>query len=158
MLRLDINLVFTIINVLLLFAVVKIFLIKPIHKILDKRKEEVEEQYAAADKVNREAFESKEKYDEALGNIEEEKEKRLLEARNKATEEYDRVVDQAKKESDKIINAAIKEAEEEKKIRLRRANEEITDMVAKAAERIVTADQSEEMDKQLYDRFLEQAK
>ncbi len=158
MLRLDINLLFTVINVLLLFGVVKIFLIKPIHKILDKRKEEVEGQYAAADKVTAEALESKTQYEESIKNIEEEKEKRLLEARNKATEEYDRVMDQAKKESDKIISAAIKEAEEEKNLRLRRANEEITDMVAKAAERIVTADQSEEMDKQLYDRFLEQAK
>ena len=158
MLRLDINLLFTIINVLLLFGVVKIFLIKPIHKILDQRKEEVDEQYANADKANQEALESKKQYDESIQNIEAEKERRLAEARNKATEEYDRVMDQAKKESDKIINAAIKEAEEEKNIRLKRANEEITDMVAKAAERIVTADQSEEMDKQLYDRFLQQAK
>ena len=52
MLRIDINLVFTIINVLLLFAIVKIFLIKPVHKILDKRRQEVEDKYAEADKVN----------------------------------------------------------------------------------------------------------
>ena len=67
-------------------------------------------------------------------------------------------LEQAKKESDKILAQARKEAEEERQLRLRKANQEITDMVAKAAERIVTADQSEEMDKQLYDRFLEQAK
>ena len=158
MLRIDINLLFTIINVLLLFAVVKIFLIRPVHKILDKRKAEVDEKYAQADKVNEEAESLKKQYDDSIAAIEEEKERRFTEARNQASGEYDRMMEQAKKESEKIINAARKEAEEEREIRLRKANQEITDMVAKAAERIVTADQSEEMDKQLYDRFLEQAK
>ena len=66
MLRIDINLVFTIINVLLLFAIVKIFLIKPVHKILDKRRQEVEDKYAEADKVNEEALATKQKYDESI--------------------------------------------------------------------------------------------
>ena len=158
MLRIDINLVVTIINVLLLFAGVKIFLIKPVHRILDKRRQEVEDKYAEADKVNEEALAVKQKYDESIRDIESEKERRFTEARNQASGEYDRLMEQAKKESDKIIAQARREAEEERQLRLRRANQEITDMVAKAAERIVTADQSEEMDKQLYDRFLEQAK
>ncbi len=37
MLRIDINLIFTVINVLVLCAAVRIFLWKPIHKILDER-------------------------------------------------------------------------------------------------------------------------
>ena len=158
MLRFDINFVFTIINVLILFAVVKIFLIGRVHKILDARKAQVDEQYAVAAKKLEEADKTKQQYEESIKDIEEEKERRFTEARNQAKSEYDRLMDQAKQESDKILSAARKEAEEERQIRLRRANQEITDMVAKAAERIVTADQSEEMDKQLYDRFLEQAK
>ena len=57
MLRLDINIVWTILNLLIIFAIVKIFLIKPIHKILDnanknaaleeqKRIEQAQEQIA----------------------------------------------------------------------------------------------------------------
>ena len=90
MLRIDINLVFTIINVLLLFAIVKIFLIKPVHKILDKRRQEVEDKYAEADKVNEEALATKQKYDESIKDIENEKERRFTEARNQASGEYDR--------------------------------------------------------------------
>ena len=158
MLRVDINLVFTIINVLLLFAVVKIFLIKPIHKILDKRRKEVEAKYAEADRITEEALSSKKEYEESIRNIEEEKERRFAEARNQANGEYERLMEQARKESDRIIATAKKEAEEERQIRLRKANQEITDLVAQAAERIVTADQSDDMNKELYDRFLEQAK
>ena len=147
MLRFDINFVFTIINVLILFAVVKIFLIGRVHKILDARKAIVDEQFSEAEKKLEEADKTKQQYEDSIKDIEEEKERRFTEARNQANSEYERLMEQAKKE-----------AEEERQIRLRRANQEITDMVAKAAERIVTADQSEEMDKQLYDRFLEQVK
>ena len=42
MLRLDINIVWTILNLLIIFAIVKIFLIKPIHKILDARQAEID--------------------------------------------------------------------------------------------------------------------
>ncbi len=158
MLRFDINFVFTIINVLILFAVVKIFLIGRVHKILDARKAQVDEQFSEAEKKLEEADKTRQEYEDSIKGIEEEKERRFTEARNQAKSEYDRLMEQAKKESDKILATARKEAEEERQIRLRRANQEITDMVAKAAERIVTADQSEEMDKQLYDRFLEQVK
>ena len=158
MLRFDINFLFTIINVLILFGVVKLFLIKPVHRILDKRREEVESTYAEADKAKDEALAVKKQYDDSIGDIEAEKERRFAEARNQANSEYERMKEQARKESDRIVMAAKKEAEEERLIRLRKANQEITDIVAKAAERIVTADQSEDMNKELYDRFLEQAK
>lgn len=158
MLRFDINFLFTIINVLLMFIVVKLFLIRPVHKILDKRREEVESKYAEADKITEEALSSKKEYEDSIKNIEEEKERRFAEARNQANGEYDRMLEQARKESDRIIATAKKEAEEERQIRLRKANQEITDIVARATERIVTADQSDDMNKELYDRFLEQAK
>lgn len=158
MLRLDINLLFTIINVLLMFIVVKFFLIRPVHKILDKRREEIGSKYAEADRITEEALTSKKEYEESIKNIEEEKERRFAEARNQANSEYDRMIEQARKESDRIIATAKKEAEEERQIRLKKANQEITDIVARATERIVTADQNDDMNKELYDRFLEQAK
>ena len=158
MLRFDINFLFTIINVLLMFIVVKLFLIRPDHKILDKRREEVESKYAEADRITEEALSSKKEYEDSIKNIEEEKERRFAEARNQANGEYDRMLEQARKESDRIIATAKKEAEEERQIRLRKANQEITDIVARATERIVTADQSDDMNTELYDRFLEQAK
>ena len=54
MLRLDINIVWTILNLLIIFAIVKIFLIKPIHKILDARQAEIDKQYADAKAAFRE--------------------------------------------------------------------------------------------------------
>ena len=84
MLRFDINFVFTIINVLILFAVVKIFLIGRVHKILDARKAIVDEQFSEAEKKLEEADKTKQQYEDSIKDIEEEKERRFTEARNQA--------------------------------------------------------------------------
>ena len=93
MLRFDINFVFTIINVLILFAVVKIFLIGRVHKILDARKAQVDEQYAEAEKKLEEADKAKQQYEDSIKDIEAEKERRFTEARNQASGEYDRLME-----------------------------------------------------------------
>lgn len=50
MLRLDINLVFTIINLLIWYAIIRIFLFKPINKVIDKRNTAIQEKYDEAKK------------------------------------------------------------------------------------------------------------
>ena len=51
MLRIDINLIFTVINVLVLCAAVRIFLWKPIHKILDERQAQADSMLTDAAKA-----------------------------------------------------------------------------------------------------------
>ena len=51
MLRLDINLVFTIINLLIWYAIIRIFLFKPINKVIDKRNAAIQEKYDEAKKM-----------------------------------------------------------------------------------------------------------
>ena len=68
MLRLDINIVWTILNLLIIFAIVKIFLIKPIHKILDVRQAEIDKQYADAKAAQDSANELKGQYEASLSS------------------------------------------------------------------------------------------
>ena len=96
MLRLDINIVWTILNLLIIFAIVKIFLIKPIHKILDARQAEIDKQYADAKAAQDSADELKTKYEASLSGVQAEKEGILNEARGKAGNEYDRIVADAR--------------------------------------------------------------
>lgn len=101
MLRLDINIVWTILNLLIIFAIVKIFLIKPIHKILDARQAEIDKQYADAKAAQDSAEELKTKYEASLSGVQAEKEGILNEARGKASNEYDRIVADAQTEAKK---------------------------------------------------------
>ena len=110
MLRLDINIVWTILNLLIIFAIVKIFLIKPIHKILDARQAEIDKQYADAKAAQDNAEELKGQYEASLSGVQAEKESILSEARGKASNEYDRIVADAQTEAKKIMDNASKNA------------------------------------------------
>ena len=110
MLRLDINIVWTILNLLIIFAIVKIFLIKPIHKILDARQAEIDKQYADAKAAQDSANELKGQYEASLSGVQAEKESILNEARGKASNEYDRIVADAQTEAKKIMDNASKNA------------------------------------------------
>lgn len=102
MLRLDINLVFTVINLLITYFILRKFLFKPIHKVVEQRKEEIDRQYAGAKETEEKALALKAQYEESLSSVEAEKAKAVNEARTKAGEEYDRIVSDAKTEADKM--------------------------------------------------------
>ena len=48
MLRLDWNILFTVINLILLFIAMRVFLFKPVRKIIAARQEEADKQFAEA--------------------------------------------------------------------------------------------------------------
>ena len=103
MLRLDINLVFTIINLLIWYAIIRIFLFKPINKVIDKRNTAIQEKYDEAKKMQEEAQAEKEKYAACQDEIEAEKIQRYLEsiqrqAGEDARREKDKMLEQAKHE------------------------------------------------------------
>ena len=62
MLRLDINLLFTIINLLIWYLLIKKFLFKPVNNIIAKREEAIEGRYKEAEQEKLEAGQQKEKY------------------------------------------------------------------------------------------------
>ena len=55
MLKFDINILWTLINLIIFFVLMKLFLFKPIKKTLDKRKELIEGQFKAAEDKEKKA-------------------------------------------------------------------------------------------------------
>ena len=154
MLSLDWNLLFTVINLLILFILLKLFLFKPINKIIEKRQQEVDAQLTDADTQKAEAAALKEQYETSLQALESEKDKKRADAQKAATEEYDRIVADAHGQADEIITEAKAEAETEKAKILRQAEMDITDMLIAATTKVTAARCGEENDRRLYDEFL----
>ena len=73
MLKLDINLVFTVINLLIIYFIVSKFLFQPVKNILAKRQEELDKQYADAAAAKSQAGELRQQYEERVKGIDEEK-------------------------------------------------------------------------------------
>lgn len=97
MLRLDINLVFTIINLLVLYFLMKKFLFKPVNNIIAQREEAIKKQFDDADEAQKKADDLKKQYEDSLANAKEDSAKLVQEAREKARVEYDRIVKSAEK-------------------------------------------------------------
>lgn len=157
MLRIDLNLLWTILNLLLLFILVKVFLFKPVQKIIAARQEEVDKQFDDAKAAKTEADELKMKYTDSLADMEEERKKTLKDARKNADEEYKKIVSSAQAQAKQIKEDAVSQAETEKEQILKKAEQEIADMVVDAAAKVVGSKSGVEINRSLYDEFLDKA-
>ena len=111
MLQLDVwNVLFTVINLLILFVLMRIFLYKPVQKIIAARQAEADKQFDEAAAKQSEAEELKTKYEAVLSDAENEKKKVVAEARKTADEEYQRIVTDAHKTASQIKDDAEAEA------------------------------------------------
>ncbi len=152
MLRYDINILWTILNLLILYALLRIFLFKPVHDILDKRKADVAAQLQKAQDTNAEAEAIKSQYEENLQKVAEENAKSIAEAKAKANVEYDRIVADAGQRAEGIVTAAREKARIAAEQERQRAENDIADMLKNVAhEQAANADDSE-----LYDQFLKE--
>ena len=154
MLRIDSNILWTIINLLILYALMKHFLFQPVHDILDKRKQEIESDFALANQQKQEALESKNKANQQLEKMNVIIDVVLSDAKEQASLEYEQIIADANKKSDEMIEQAriktIEVANEEKA----KAKSEIADLINKAADKITNT----KSDEKLYDDFLKEMK
>jgi len=154
MLRLDINLVFTIINLLVLYFLMKKFLFKPVNNIIAKREEAIQKQYDDANETKAQAQELKSQYEASLAGAKEDSAKLVQEAREKARVEYDRIVKSADDEVAKKMQKAEETIEEEKRKSLRSMQDQIQDLVVAAATKVVGEQVNAEDSRRLYDDFI----
>lgn len=154
MLRLDINILWTIINLLIIYWIVKKFLFKPVQNILAARQAEIDKQYADAQAVQTSAEELKTKYEDSLSGITEEKNGIINEARGKASQEYEKIVEEAKAKADKLLADAQKSADAEQEKRVQQAQEQIADLVVAATAKLVAGKQNADADRELYNQFI----
>ena len=153
MLRLDINLVFTIINLLVLYFLMKKFLFKPVNNIIAQREEAIKKQFDDADEAQKKADDLKKQYEDSLANAKEDSAKLVQEAREKARVEYDRIVKSADEEVTKRMQKAEETIQEEKNKSIRSMQSEIQNLVV-AASKVVGDQVSPEHSQKLYDDFI----
>ena len=157
MLKFDLNFVFTLVNLIIFFILIRVFLFKPIKKVIDKRNEMINEQLENADNVQKQANELREKYETQLGNVEEERSRILVEARNSAKTEYENIVSRAEADAEKIKDKAKKTADAEcEKARLA-VKEEIAALAMETVEKVIGASASAKTDKEIYHKFLSES-
>lgn len=154
MLKLDINLLFTVINLLIWYFLMRKFLFKPINQVIEKRKQAIEDRYEEARKVKEDALAEKEKYEAMESGIQEEKERVMQQAQEDARAEYDKIVAEANRRAGEILEDSQRKAQQEHTVMVSRAEREIRSLLFEAASDSV---RNETDNGRIYDQFLEKA-
>ncbi len=158
MLKIDVaNIIFTVINLLILFVAMRFVFFKPIAKIIEERQKEADKQFDDATAKQTEADELKAQYSESLADLEEEKKQTIAKARKDADAEYQKIISDAEEKARQIKKTAENDAEKEKTKIIKNAEKEIADMVVDAATKVVGQQSGANIDSSLYNEFLGKA-
>ena len=151
------DLIFAVANFLILVLILGKFLYKPFLGILEKRKQTIEDAFTNAEATNRKADEKYEAYTKKLARAEAESREIIKNARLKADDHANMIVEEAKAEAARIKLQAEKEAVREKEKALREVREQIGQLAILAAEQILEKEVAAEGQEEIIDRGLEKA-
>ena len=128
MIEINMNLVYTIINVIILYLLLRHFLIKPVTDIMEKRKQLIADGLQSAQDAQ----------DGAL----------------KMKQEYDRILEEAGNKADSMIASAKETIRIEREKTIHELKGEITGLAIASAAKIAGGKSDEERESQLFDQFL----
>lgn len=154
MLHLDWGVFWIIVNILILFVLLRIFLFKPVLGMIEQRQELIKNQLDEAAEKNREADERKSSYEESLKNAKEESLQIVNEAREQAKIQYDNIIEKANEDAAQIVQKAEKTAEADREEMMREAQAELAAVALAAAEKVLQSSLNEEASRNMLDQFL----
>lgn len=157
MLRIDLNLVWIIVNVLILYFLMKKFLIKPLDNILAKRQEAVDSMLKNASTSESQAMQLKEKYESQLASVQSESDRMVEQAKKDAKFERDKILNQANAQAEDILVKAKETVALEREKAMREMETEVAGLALTAAQKILGEQSGAASDQRLYDQFLDKA-
>ena len=157
MLNLDWNIVWTIVNILVLFLLLKHFLFKPITEMMESRTAEIENNLKDAEDQKQKASELTAQYEEKLQGAHAEAAQIVSEARQRGQREYDAILKTAGQDAQKEQERVRADMEREREEMLRGVQENVTELVLLTASKLSQKELDEESDRKLMDSFLSEA-
>ena len=151
------TIIFQICNLLILFLLVKKFLWKRVMAVLDKRQEEIDGIYSAADKAKEDADQMKQEYTERMMGAREEADRLVRNAVDTAQKRGDAIVEEARNEATHMKQKAENEIEQEKRKAYSELMGEISGMAADIAGRMVEREINPDDHRELVEEFIKSA-
>ncbi len=146
----------SLLNLLLLFLIIKKFLFKPAKNVMAKRQEEIDEKYSVAENMKNEAIAYKEKYEEQLKGAKKEAEEILSSASSNAKFREEKILSEAKEQADGILRRAEAEAELTVKKAADGIKREIVSVSGAIAEKMIGREINTDDHRELIDSFIKE--
>ena len=149
------HIVASILNLLILTLILKKFLFKPVHNMLAKRKEQVDELYREAEDSRRKAAEDKAFYGEKLAGAVEEAETIVRSAAQRADRQSDEILTDARRRAAETVRQAEEDIEQAKKKAMDELKNEVAEISVQIAENVVGRELNGDDHRQLIDSFID---
>ena len=157
MLKLDLNLLWTVVDVLILYVLLRKFLFKPIQNVLDQRQKMIAADIAAAQTSKTEAAAALTTAQDKLSNVDTEAAARSEAYEKQAEVEKQQLLADAQKQADEIVAAGKAAVEIERQNKLREADAQATALARSMCEKLLKHNLTAQDDDQLLDDLLQKA-
>ena len=147
---------FTLLNTVLLFLVLKHFLFKPVMKMIADRQQEIDDLYSDAGRAKAEAQKLEQAYREKLDAAVQTGERMVREATARGQARQEEILRQANADAQAIISKAEADIAREKKKALNDAKNELADLALDIACKVVGHSLTEADQAVLVEKFIEE--
>ena len=145
---------FTLLNLVLTFLILKKFLFKPVNKMIDDRQKEIDELFAEAEDAKKMAENMRADYDRKLAEAKESSAKIVSEATQEANRRSDEIIRQARLDADALRQKADADLALERKKALNDVKGDISRIALDIAEKVVQRELNADDQERLIDGFL----
>ncbi len=145
---------FTLLNMVLTFLILKKFLFKPVNKMIDDRQKEIDDLYADAAGAKTQAEALRADYDRKLSQARDSSAKLLAEATQEANRRGDEIIRQARADADALRRKADEDIALERKKALNEVKGDISRIALDIAEKVVERELNEKDQERLIEGFL----
>lgn len=149
------DIVVSLCNLAILFLLIKKFLYNPVRKMLDKRRQSIDDEYASATDARSKAESDKAEYEKKLAGAKEDAQNIIKKATDTADERSKEIVSSAREEASHIVSRAQSAAELEKKKAQQEIKSEIISVSSMLAEKLLEREINEADHKAMIDSFIE---
>ena len=147
MIEININVVFTIINLIVLYLLMKKFLFGPILNVMEQRKNMIDQQFASA----------KDTYEDALKSAKDESMRIVNQAKDEAKVQAERIVKDANTQAGAMLDKAKADIRTEQENAMKAMESRVAEIALDAASKIMGEKNSSQQDLSLYDQFIKEA-
>lgn len=149
------TLIFTWINLFILFLIMKKLLFKPVMKMLTERENEVSSMYEKAETAQKNAEELEREYSQKLSDAKEEAMRIMKDATHEATLKGEEIISDAQKKASAVMVKAQAEIEREKLSAVSEIKKDIASIAVSVAEKVIEKDINEKDYERLVEEFID---
>lgn len=147
------DLIINIVNIIVLFVIVKTLAYKPVKKFLDDRKAKIEKQLSDAAEAQKQADEKAQRYEGLISDSKKECAELKVKAEREAKESADAILANAKADADVITAKAREDAQREHDAKIASVKDDITELAFDISRQVLSREVSDEDNKRIAEGF-----